>query len=321
MFAVEAARMTDADTPAVPHVEVEAGSPDGNRRARGFLVLRERYVAVAAGVFALACLASLAIVSHVRNADGLATIALSLAILAFAIQIIVFAAQAQTAAQQSVQSEQLNADTRSLLSEVQTTARSTEAMVGEQFRELLRAFMGAASATAQEGGKFDPNELERRMMENVRREFGGSARTVASASARTRAEARGGPARTLPPESQPLLTFPDSPVEGESSLQFLENASPAAVRRLFALASDEIRNAGRPTSYVGLGRQPADAELREAELVHETRVRTQGAIRTVTRLTDQGRQIARLLTAVGDIPGWAEGRIPQVVQDDDDIPF
>jgi hypothetical protein len=131
--------------------------------------LSPRVLAVSASVFGVCCLAVLAVVTAVEGKDGLSTIALALAVLAFVIQIMVFIVQSQSTSQQMVRSEQLNTDTRALLVEMRTSARSTESMVRGQFGQVLRAFMDAVKSSDKKGG-FDPDAFEQRLMRNMARQ-------------------------------------------------------------------------------------------------------------------------------------------------------
>ena len=69
-----------------------------------------------------------------------------------------------------------------------------------------------------------------------------------------------------------------------------------------------------------------DAPLFEAGLVVRTRVDTGGSLSVVLRLTDKGREWARLLTALGDVPDYAAPLTHiepcgHETEGDDDIPF
>jgi hypothetical protein len=289
-----------------------------SERRDGIFVMDSKKVAIFAAIFSVTCLAALAVVAAVDDAGALATIALALAVLTFSIQIIVFIAQAQESSAQAVRNEELNADTRAVLAEVRTTGVATQTMVGEQFQGLLRAFVDAVSTTSQDSGKVDPQQLERRLMESMRREFGAAA--VAAPASRG---IRPGTARSDRPEGvRTLLSFPDRQ-SGEPALRVLEELTPDQIARLLKLAEDEIQFSGSRTSYVGLHSDPADAQLADLGLVTQVRVRdaSDGAIEIVTQLTDTGRQVARFLTALGEVPTWARGRLPQPEQPDDEIPF
>lgn len=159
------------DAPSSDFAVSEAAPPDPPAvpTSEPKIIISPRLIAVVSFIFGVGCLASLAIVAAVRDADVLATTALALAIVAFGVQLLVSAAESQSSTQQSLRSEQLNTQTRALLAEMQTTARGTERMVREQFGQLLRAFMDAAKQTG--GGKdFDPEAFEERLMANIRRD-------------------------------------------------------------------------------------------------------------------------------------------------------
>lgn len=296
------------DEPSPEGADLAVVEPSGPADA-GVFKLPARAVGVASAIVALACLATLAVVASIEDADGLSTVALALAILAFAIQIVVYIAQGNAAAQQMIRSEQLNSETQALLADVRSTATATHAMVGEQFRELLRAFMEAASKTAEEGGKFDPQELERRMMENVRREFGPTRPQPAptptpAPRARTQSGAfRRSAARAVAPEVKTLQRFPEGDAV-EQVRETLEGLSPEARQAVADLAEDEL-SSRKSGNYVGLNEDTYRGrlldELNAAGLVGRAR-RGDGYL---ARLSDLGRTAGSIFTAQGDIPAWA----------------
>jgi hypothetical protein len=293
-----------------------AASPTSSKKRddpSGAFVLPARVVGIASGLGAVACLAALVVVASVKGADALSTVALALAVLAFAIQIIVFIADAHAARSQMLRSEEINSDTRTLLTDLRATALSTQAMVGEQFSQLLSAFMSAASTTAKESGKLDPDELERRLMENVRREFGArspslipSAPSSLTTSWTRRDEApegtQGGAPRAPDADATASImrTFPDAS-EGVAALDVLRGLPPEDRARLARLAHDDL-NSRELGFYLGLrlgsigetdnltSRGLAEIERREDQVL--------------VRLTDSGRAAGRLFTAQGVLPEW-----------------
>jgi hypothetical protein len=301
--------------------------------------LSPRRVGMFAVAFATASLTALAVVASVEGAEALTTIALVLAIVAFTIQIFLFVVQSQAASEQRVRSEQLNTQTRALLAEVRATAQATQAMVSQQFNQLLQAFVTGAAQTAEET-KFDPVSFERRLMSNIRAAAQPPATSVAQASGtdgpertavrptpsrlqRERAAAR---LRTRNERPDRLKAFP-SEDEGRASAILLRELEPNLRIRLKRLAEDELFAAERG-SYVGIGPSQEDDALRERNLVTSARVDTGDGRQVVTRLTDDGVSAARLLTALGEIPTWArdvidadESEAPFSSDGDDDIPF
>lgn len=289
-----------------------------------------RWLFLGATLIAFGPIAALAVVASLKDAEALSTVALALAIVAFAIQVLVFIVQTQTATQHALQSERLNMQTRELLVEIGAAAKSTQTMVGEQFRDLLRAFLEGASKTAAETGKFDPEQFEQRLMNNIRQATqrppqsdtpGGESpaelrRRLAAIQARTAAQKR-----------RPLLELTEFPPENEGRpiAERIRELSELARRRLQQFAEDEI-NSRESGVYTGLTeKNTADKELLDKELITPARVTTESGLLEVKRLTDLGRKWARLLVARGDIPKYAADLIPPLPQDedndDDDIPF
>jgi hypothetical protein len=270
-----------------------------------------RHVVVISTLFGVSCLTVLVVVGYVRDADGLATIALILAIFAFLVQLIVFAVQNQSATQQLLRSEQLNTQTRSLLTEIQTTALGTESLMRDQFAHLLRAFLDAARSA---GGvtDFDPVEFESRIMENIRRDLTPRRFPGEDAGGRTREMIRQArEARQLDPLPFPTeaIGAPLVEVLRDLSEQGRERLRALAVDRATVLASREREDTNSRTGYEGLVISAEDDALIEkefAELVSEPRA----PARLVTRLTEFGIQAADLLRAAGPIPAWARPLFP-----------
>ena len=295
-----------------------------------------------ATAIATAALTALAVVASVEGASALSTIALVLAIVAFTIQIFLFVVQSQAASEQRVRSEQIHTQTRALLAEVRTTAQATQAMVSQQFNQLLQAFVAGAAQTAQET-KFDPVIFEQRLMSNIRNAAQPptagepSSRPSAGSEARERTSDRPRPSATPAARRSAasvlrarrerpfrLKTFPMEP-EGSRAAATLRKLAPEIRRRLWQLGEDEIKSADSGT-YIGLDPEPSDDVLEREHLVTPARVNGSNGTETVTRLTDDGVAVARLLTALGDIPSWARDVVEiedtsDDSQSDDDIPF
>jgi hypothetical protein len=290
--------------------------------------LRVGWLMLGAALVAFGPIAALAVVASVKNAEALATVALALAIVAFAVQILVFIVQTQTASQQMLHAERLNTQTRELLVEVNTAMGSTQTMVGEQFRDLLRAFVEGASKTAAETGKFDPEQFEQRLMANIQQATQRPSQPEPAASEPPKraidSEARRARQRVAERrrETAQLTEFPPEG-EGEAIAAQMRELSDDARRRLRAFGEDEIgsREGG---VWVGLTNDfPADEELLDPELITPARVSTENGVQEVKRLTKKGRQWASLLVATGDIPKYAADLIPPPApaEGDDDIPF
>jgi hypothetical protein len=156
--------------------------------------------------------------------------------------------------------------------EVRTTAQVTQAMVTQQFDQLLQAFVTGAAQTAQET-KFDPVSFEQRLMSNIRlaaQQPAGGVTTSPSASGSD----LGHQVVSPPPRSQRdqarratrqrsdrparLRTFPAED-EGRQAVAALRDLSATERGRLRDLAEDEI-GAAASGSYIGLYPEIAGCE-------------------------------------------------------------
>jgi hypothetical protein len=306
----------DKQSAEPPPPSVEAAKPP-KIRTLSFEV-RASWLLLGAVLVGFGPLAALAIVASIKDADALSTVALALAIVAFAIQVLVFIVQTQATSQQMLQSERLNTQTRELLAEVNTAVVSTQTMVGEQFRDLLRAFVEGASQTAAETGKFDPEQFEQRLMTNIQqatqRPPQVEQRPVETPKLPVR-RARRQSAADKKRELAQLTEFPPEE-EGKEIAAQLRELSPDALRRLQELGEDEIssREGG---VYVGLADTlPADEDLDQLGLLKRARVSVEDGVAEVKRLTDKGRLWASLLVATGDMPDYAEGLTPPLSEDE-----
>lgn len=133
---------------------------------------------------------------------------------------------------------------------------------------------------------------------------------------------------TSPAGQETLLSWPDEE-EGRAHAQRLAQLSDLELLRFLALAKDEM-DASEVGTYVGLDPDEIDTGLDSRGWVTRARIATGDGPILVARLTEAGREPARLLTALGDIPAYAgpiTGRIADLPQSrdddslDDDIPF
>lgn len=120
---------------------VRSDTKSSSAQTSSSLALSWRVLFIATLCVTVALIATLSVVAIKVGADALSTIALVLAILAFIIQIIVFIAQSWTSGQQMLQSEQINSDTRSLLAELQESARGTNRLLAQQFDRVLERLL------------------------------------------------------------------------------------------------------------------------------------------------------------------------------------
>jgi hypothetical protein len=284
---------------------------------------------IGCGIVTVGALAATAVVATVNHADTLSTVALALAVIAFLVQIVVYVAQAGAAEAQRVHAEQLNAQTSTLLAEVKVTAASTQQLVQDQFRELLRAFLGGAARTAEEA-KIDPERLEQRLLQNVRAQILPEAeRALAverareagrSAVARRRAAAARRPQQSLElnPRVEDLRTLPDEE-SGKELLERLRRLPAASQLRLSRLGTDVVDSA-QSGMFEGLGfdRGGDEALIRDGLATRRRTRDSDGDLLDLTTLTDDGVEMARLFTAEGELPRWLD---LTGIATDDDIPF
>lgn len=97
------------------------------------VVIPWQRVAFASGLVAVAALATLVVVTAVKQSDLLSTVALALAILAFAAQLAIAIVQSQAAVEQRGRLEQINGDTRALLADIRATTSGVLTTVQTHF--------------------------------------------------------------------------------------------------------------------------------------------------------------------------------------------
>lgn len=102
-----------------------------------FLKLSLRTLAVAAALVAVASLTTLVTVVSLSGSDTLAAVALVLAILAFVVQIVVFIADIYISNRRDLEAQSIFADTKSLLTKIETATAATSEMVQEQLGKLI----------------------------------------------------------------------------------------------------------------------------------------------------------------------------------------
>lgn len=125
-----------------------------------------------------------------------------------------------------------------------------------------------------------------------------------------------------PKSSEVLLSWPDGD-EGRAQVRHLSELSNDELLRLLALARDEIDSLQEDIP-VGLTYVEDDSALRSRGWVKQARISSDDGSIIVARLTDSGRAPARLLTALGDIPPYAEeltSRVDVLSRSQDSDPF
>jgi hypothetical protein len=278
-------------------------------KPRTGLVVSWQVLAVVLVLVTVASLTSLSIVATIKDVDALSTVALALAVLAFGAQLVGSIVQGQTSTQQMLQSERLNAETRSLLSEVRVTSQEIRAtqsgLVDRLMGHVLQAIPEAVEEVAATQAEGDPGalgealvqDLSQRLQEEVGRAFTaplphGLTSGVTSDDQRA---------------IELLTSFPDE-ADGQRGLAVLAELSPAAKAALRDWGRFELsrRRAGLAFGRrVDLEEDPSLGEL----LQHGLLERVDGAVALEGDeqhlvLSELGRGIARLLLARGERPGW-----------------
>jgi hypothetical protein len=250
-------------------------------------------------------LTALVLVATEHRANGLATIALALAVTAFVIQILVFVAQLFASGQQTARNEETYARLNGLLEGLRGTTQGTQETLTRYMGALLKAATGVATEALEEESegttRVDPAELEQRIAERAREAI--STRGVDIALQPTNID----PPPKLSPEDQEILrlldTYP-SEDEGKEGYETLTELSPLAVEELRRYGDNERRRRSIGQTP-GLRKMPTATwtnELEEKGLVARCGPPEAEGTQPV-RLTSEGLQVARLLTARTSSPG------------------
>ena len=254
-----------------------------------------RSAALGCLIVAAASIGALVVVASVKKADVLATVALALAVLAFVAQLVIAIAQGQAANQQLLQSERVNTETQSLLSEIRSGNNELTLTVRQQFDFVLRHALGSAvpHAVKKAGlGNLQPHEMER--LENA---LEASLATpslgysVAPSSA-----------------SEALDYLQTSPAELEAGKapEIVLSLTSVEVIALQKIAQGELRQlrletaVGMPITESAVGSR----SLLERGLLAQIPAPSSEDNYTWVRLTQGGREIARLILLRESLPGW-----------------
>jgi hypothetical protein len=271
-------------------------------RTKSNLTLSWSIIAFSAAMVAVASTATLAVIANVKNVDSLSTIALVLAILAFVIQIVVFIAQAWTSNQQMLQSQVLNADTRTLLAELQESTRATNYLITQQLDRIIgRLLVTAEQAVEESAGDIASlrSRLRTALADAVRQETGG--RLASGWDSRR-------PGRDVPmtvertKALQRMLTYPSSPEEFQAAIRSLRGLPTEALNGLHSLADDVVFS-------IELGRRVGQMrptirgfdELDQEGLVTAAPDYPSSDVQAFT-LSPKGESLGRLLTARDEAP-------------------
>lgn len=290
-----------SDGPDVVEQGSDIVTPRG--RAAGDLRIPWRRAGLAGVVFGIASAASLVVVASIREADVLATVALTLAVLAFVVQIIVFLVQSSTSSQQMLRGEALYSDTKGLLREVQATAAATQAMLIGQFdtvlRHALRDLPEGAKGTESSEAAPDLATVREAVESELQQRFQEAHERISNQDRPRRTRQR---ERSETRERQ----FPDRE-EGEEALKILDLLSPLALNMLRRYADDLVSSSmteTMPGLYWKEGPSPFREELLKAGLIEESEPPEPDDERKYGVLTDLGRTAARMLTARGNPPRY-----------------
>jgi hypothetical protein len=99
--------------------------------------ISQRSAALASLLVNLGAISTIAIISAVRDAGILNTVALALAVIVFVCQLIIYSVQTWQSGQQLQEARQLNANTLSLLAEARVRGEGTRQVVSSQYQEFI----------------------------------------------------------------------------------------------------------------------------------------------------------------------------------------
>ena len=269
-------------------------------------ILSLRAVAVVMAVFGFSCLTVLIVVTAVDSENALATVALALAVLAFTVQLIVFVAQHGMAGEQGRRNEELHGSMQGVLAEISEKTAGTQLDVrrmSDRSERMSEAILSKNFADAQ-GGRVDYRRLASDLNRTVD-ESDGDAQAAPQ-------EDDFWPARQIRPNDEAVVhqlqTFPEADDVGDS-LTMLKDLSSDARQRLKSFGDDEAR--ARKPGYL---LDPALLEEESSELEKQGLIEPHPGSANLPerrdgfmRLTEDGREVARLLTARGDPPEYLPG--------------
>lgn len=247
---------------------------------------------IAVSVVAVASLASLVIVASLNDSEALTTVALALAIVTFIIQIVVFIAQTWT-------TSQLNAETRGFLEELKASAHGTERALNTQVDKLTDHLLQSFETARKREDGSSGVELRQRLREDVFDALSASQDPSAAAPDLSGV----GPSPDDQRVVKELLTMPDEQ-EGLKLVETMSGLPPLTVACLRSYAEDELRSRqlGNEPGLEVAKDHPFSQEAINAGLLEYVPV-GMAPSGLWARLTEQGRQLARLMLGNG-IPDW-----------------
>ncbi|HEX9966445.1 MAG TPA: hypothetical protein VGB06_00715 [Solirubrobacterales bacterium] len=240
-------------------------------------------------------------VISIEDADLLSTVALALAVLAFSAQLVVFVGQERSASEQARRNEELHGRMQGVLAEIREKAAGTQADVKTISEKMLEAILAKYLPDAAEG-QLNPQRL---------------AAEISSAVSQVQRDDESQFAQdTLFPPRRPtpndqryrevLRSFPNEEEVGDA-MTILTSLPQRDRIMLKRFGEDEIL-ALRPDSPYDPSWVDLTQSLTAEGLVapYPPEYQALGGLR-VSRLTDKGRSVARLLTATGEPPPHLEG--------------
>jgi uncharacterized membrane protein len=270
---------------------------------------------VASTVVALSLLAALLAqgglfdASNEGHPDGLTTLALVLAVLAFLIQIFVFIFQTESSNASLRRSEHLNAETREVLSKIETDSAATQKVLFSQFDRLLDYIVGGSEiAEVPAGEEEEADDLDAVESSQDEPLTAAQVTRMINEAARLRdrpqfeLQGTGSPSE----EDRRMIAYMSrwpSREEAERAVAEVAKLSPLAIAILTRMGMYELkqRRAGGPVSLKTSKGRPGQAELLEAGL---TRVDGKRIY-----LSDLGRDFVRVLPigkSPASRPDWAD---------------
>jgi hypothetical protein len=252
-----------------------------------------------ASLLAIGSLGALVVVASVKKADVLATVALALAVLAFVIQILVFVAQTWAASQQTAQSQAVNADTRALLSELQTQTRDTNSVLTNQYNKLLDRVL---LETKDELGSVVPEETAelRELLTNVVERL------------RPTATPQSSPRPSTTPAN--LRIWPSKRTIEALKDSGLDELSEPGKRLLKRFAEDLVKSVeGGIIDGLGVERDdPVLHELLTGQYLKRANADSGDETLLLAQLTPKGRAAAKLFNAWEPIPASVQSAFPWI---------
>jgi len=252
-------------------------------------------VAIGASLVALGCGVLLVIVSSIRDADTLSVVALALAVVAFVIQIMTYILQTNSSSRQERSVLEINADTLRALATIEEKSEGTRQSVDKISDKMLGVIIDKATTEVAlgtgTGQRNDVSSIVRRSLDLV-------------------TERRADELNSPPPvtadrvQDRTMRSMPSADRLSEAVAR-VSNLSTSDVVTLKWLGEDQESYGGEP-SLLGVRHLHNADHLHKLGLVK--RVQEPSAEAPVFRLTDLGKDVARLLL----VPAHSVQHIPEL---------